>query len=43
MRSNSISKGTKTLHEDSINYKDFSRWLGPAIHQAEGFYFRHDS
>ena len=27
----------------SINYSDFSRWLGPAIHQAEGFIFRHDS
>jgi hypothetical protein len=26
-----------------LNYPDFSRWLGPAIHQAEGFIFRHDS
>lgn len=26
-----------------INYNDFSRWMGNAIHQSEGFYFRHDS
>lgn len=26
-----------------INYMDFSKWLGNAIHQSEGFYFRHDS
>jgi hypothetical protein len=26
-----------------LNYSDFSKWLGAAIHQAEGFYFRHDS
>jgi len=26
-----------------INYQDFSRWLGSAISQVEGFYFRHDS
>ena len=26
-----------------LNYKDFSRWMGNAIHQSEGFYFRHDS
>ena len=26
-----------------LNYADFSRWMGVAIHQSEGFYFRHDS
>jgi Ca2+-binding EF-hand superfamily protein len=26
-----------------LNYQDFSKWLGAAIHQSEGFYFRHDS
>jgi len=26
-----------------INYSDFSKWLGSAIHMSEGFYFRHDS
>jgi hypothetical protein len=26
-----------------LSYADFSRWLGGAIHQSEGFYFRHDS
>jgi Ca2+-binding EF-hand superfamily protein len=27
----------------SLNYTDFSEWLGQAIHWSEGFYFRHDS
>jgi Ca2+-binding EF-hand superfamily protein len=26
-----------------INYSDFSKWLGSAIHMSEGFAFRHDS
>lgn len=26
-----------------VTFTDFSRWLGAAIHQSEGFYFRHDS
>jgi hypothetical protein len=26
-----------------LNYADFSRWMGNAIQQAEGYYFRHDS
>lgn len=26
-----------------LSYADFSKWLGVAIHQSEGFYFRHDS
>jgi len=26
-----------------INYSDFSKWLGSAIHMSEGFVFRHDS
>lgn len=32
------SKGVGT-----VGYSDFSRWLGGAIHQVAGFYFRHDS
>jgi hypothetical protein len=30
-------------HLGKIDYTDFSRWLGGAIHQVSGFYFRHDS
>ena len=30
------SKGT-------LNYDDFCKWMGGAIHKSEGFYFRHDS
>ena len=30
-------------HEGRIGYTDFSNWLGGAIHQVSGFYFRHDS
>ena len=26
-----------------IDFIDFSKWFGSAIHKAEGFYFRHDS
>lgn len=26
-----------------INYNDFSKWFGNAIHMSSGFYFRHDS
>jgi Ca2+-binding EF-hand superfamily protein len=26
-----------------LNYSDFSKWMGNAIQQAEGYYFRHDS
>lgn len=26
-----------------INYPDFCRWMGGAIHKSEGFLFRHDS
>ena len=26
-----------------LNYADFSRWVGNAIHSVQGFYFRHDS
>ena len=32
-----------SLKQGRINYSDFSRWLGSAIHLSEGFYFRHDS
>ena len=27
----------------SIDYNDFSKWMGGVIHKSEGFYFRHDS
>ena len=30
-------------HKGLVDYTDFSRWLGGAIHQVSGFYFRHDS
>lgn len=36
-----IDKDSKKLGK--INYSDFSKWLGNAIHMSEGFYFRHDS
>jgi len=26
-----------------INYNDFCKWMGGAIHKSEGFLFRHDS
>ena len=26
-----------------IDFTDFSKWFGSAIHKSEGFYFRHDS
>jgi hypothetical protein len=29
--------------QGDIGYTDFSKWLGGAIHQVSGFYFRHDS
>jgi hypothetical protein len=29
--------------DGTMNYQDFSSWVGGAIHQSEGFYFRHDS
>jgi len=31
------------LKRGKLNYSDFSRWLGSAIHMSEGFLFRHDS
>ena len=36
-----IDKDSKK--QGRIGYSDFSKWLGNAIHLAEGFYFRHDS
>lgn len=27
----------------TLNYKDFSKWMGISIEPSEGFYFRHDS
>jgi len=38
-----ILKDKDSKHEGRINYSDFSKWLGSAIHMSEGFYFRHDS
>ena len=29
--------------QGKINYSDFSKWFGSAIHCSSGFYFRHDS
>ena len=29
--------------QGSLNYNDFTRWMGGVIHKSEGFYFRHDS
>lgn len=26
-----------------IDFTDFGKWFGSAIHKSEGFYFRHDS
>ena len=31
------------FNRGKISYEDFSGWVGNAIHQSEGFYFRHDS
>ncbi len=36
-----IDKDSKKMGR--LGYMDFSKWLGNAIHQSEGFYFRHDS
>ena len=40
-----ILKDLDTSEEKSgrINYNDFCRWMGGAIHKSEGFLFRHDS
>lgn len=43
MKQNAISEMTKKRQQVAINYCDFSRWFGPTIQKAEGFYFRHDS
>jgi hypothetical protein len=32
-----------TSRQGRLNFTDFSKWLGSAIHMSEGFYFRHDS
>ena len=29
--------------QGTLNYNDFCKWMGGAIHQSQGFYFRHDS
>jgi hypothetical protein len=36
-------KDKDSLGRGKINYSDFSKWLGSAIHMSEGFFFRHDS
>ena len=38
MQSKDLSRSSRGL-----NYQDFSRWVGNAIHSVQGFYFRHDS
>jgi len=35
-----IEKDSKK--QGRLSYADFSNWMGAAIHQTEGFYFRHD-
>ena len=32
-----------STNQGTLNYYDFSKWMGDAIHIREGFYFRHDS
>lgn len=41
MSKNALNEETRS--QGVLNYSDFSRWLGPSIHLAEGFLFRHDS
>ena len=38
-----LMKDKDTKGIGTINYSDFSKWLGSAIHMSEGFFFRHDS
>ena len=36
-------KDIDSKKQGSLNYNDFCKWMGGAIHKSEGFYFRHDS
>ena len=38
-----ILEDLDSKHKGTLNYNDFCRWMGGAIHKSEGFYFRHDS
>lgn len=38
-----ILEDLDSKHMGTLNYSDFCRWMGGAIHKSEGFYFRHDS
>jgi hypothetical protein len=38
-----LMKDKDSNHVGELNYTDFSKWLGCAVHQISGFYFRHDS
>jgi len=38
-----ILEDLDSRHRGTINYNDFCKWMGGAIHKSEGFYFRHDS
>ena len=38
-----VLKDIDRKKQGSLNYNDFCKWMGGAIHKSEGFYFRHDS
>lgn len=38
-----LMKDKDHLKRGKLNYGDFSKWLGSAVHMSEGFFFRHDS
>jgi Ca2+-binding EF-hand superfamily protein len=38
-----LIKDKDSKHVGQLSYTDFSKWLGCAVHQISGFYFRHDS
>ena len=38
-----LLKNRDTKRKGKLDFKDFCRWMGPAIEPCEGFYFRHDS
>ena len=38
-----ILEDIDSKNQGTLNYSDFCKWMGGAIHQSQGFYFRHDS
>ena len=38
-----VLKDLDSTGQGSLNYNDFTKWMGGVIHKSEGFYFRHDS